>query len=111
MNGAYTNNLALNVPANAVLNLAGNWFNTGSINATNGTVNLGGTFALTNLGSFKPNGNVVNLTGTLNNTNTTWTLSGTNNSWVLNGGTIQGGTVTTSGGASLIVNGSGCWTG
>ena len=49
----------------------------------------------------------MNLTGTLNNTNATLTLNAATGPWVLNGGAVYGGTITTSGGASLIVNGSG----
>jgi hypothetical protein len=45
LNGTYTNNLTLNVPSNAVLNLAGTWANPGSINANQGTLNLGGTWS------------------------------------------------------------------
>ena len=49
----------------------------------------------------------MNLTGTLNNTNATLTLNAAAGPWVLNGGTVPAGPSQTSGGASLIVNGSG----
>jgi len=46
----------------------------------------------------------VNVTGVLNNTGTTLTLNGTTGSWnVGRGGTIRGGTISATGGASLTV--------
>jgi hypothetical protein len=107
LNGTYTNNLALNLTTNAVLNLNGTWANTGSINATNATVNLGGSSAVSALGLWGGNGGVVNLRGALNNSNTVLSLDALGGSCMLSGGTIQGGTVTSTNGASLIVNGSG----
>ncbi len=90
----------------------GSWTNAGTIDATNATVNFGGTLTTVgstsgNLGLFNRSGGTVNLTGTLNNTESALVLSRATNSWVLNGGTILGGTLTTTNGASLIVNGSG----
>ena len=40
LNGGYTNNLVLNVSANAVLNLAGTWVNSGAITASQGTIKV-----------------------------------------------------------------------
>jgi hypothetical protein len=86
------------------LTLGGSWGNAGMIDGTNGTVNLGGIFALTDLGVFNRGGGTVNLTGTLLNTNSTLTLNAATGSWVLNGGTVRGGAITPTGGASLLVN-------
>ena len=66
------------------------WSNTGTINATNSTVNLGGLFTLAGLGTFNRTGGTVNLTGTLDNTGTTLALDATTGSWNLLGGTMQG---------------------
>ncbi len=89
----------------ATLNLAGVWTNAGSINVTNATLNLGGSFSVATLGAVQRVGGVVNLTGTLNNAGATLALDAVSGSWVMVGGTIQGGTVTTAGGAELAVAG------
>ena len=67
---------------------------------TNSSVYLGGTFTLATLGTFNRNGGTVYLTGTLNNPGTL-ALNNTTGSWDLDSGTIDGGTVTTSGSAVL----------
>ncbi len=77
-------------------------------------MNLGGTFALADLGTFNRSGGKVylgyNLSGVLNNAGTTLALDDATGSWVLNGGTIRGGTITT--GGSAILFGLGVrWTG
>ena len=43
LNGDYTNNLGLHLTTNAVLNRAGLGSTQGGINATNATINLGGS--------------------------------------------------------------------
>jgi len=97
-----TINGQLDVTAGGILNLSSNWINQGVINASNATVNLGGSFTVATLGVFNRTGGVMNVTGTLNNTNTTLMLDAVSGSWTLDGGTIRGGTVTTSNGARLI---------
>jgi len=62
-----------------------------------------GTFTTAGLGTFNHVGGTVTLDGTLVNTGSTLTLNATTGSWLLNAGTIRGGTVTTSGGAQLIL--------
>src|ERR1039458_8049357 len=99
-----SNNLALNLTGGAVLNLGGSWSNAGTINATNSTVNFGGGFALADVGVFNRSAGTVNVTGTINNTNTTLTLNAQTGPWVLNGGIIQGGTITPSSVAPLIIS-------
>ena len=47
LNGVYTNNLVLNIPANAELNPAGTWVNSGAITASQGTIKLSGTWSNT----------------------------------------------------------------
>ena len=49
----------------------------------------------------------MNLTGTLNNANATFTLSPAIGTWDLDGGTISGGTITSTGGSTLALTNSG----
>jgi hypothetical protein len=70
-------------------------------------VNLGSSFTAAELGVFERTGGTVNLIGTLLNTGQSFALDGTTGSWVLAGGTIQGGTVTESGGAQLLLTSQG----
>jgi autotransporter-associated beta strand protein len=106
-----TTNLVIASPGGGVtvnggtLTLNGAWHNGGQIIATNGTVNLGGTFAQSDIGAFSRTGGVVNLTGTLNNAGATLTLDPTTGSWTLLNGTIIGGNVATVGTAQLINRG------
>src|ERR1035441_6449183 len=103
LNGNWQNNQVLSVNG-TTLALNGSWNNAGTINATNATVNLGGTFTVGNLGAFNQTNSTIYLTGTLENSNATLALNATNGPWVLSsGGTILGGSVTTSGGAALVV--------
>ena len=88
--------------------LAGTWTNAGTLSSSNGTINLGGTFKLAALGTFNRSGGAVNLSGALNNVGGTLALTAATGSWNLaNGGSIIGGTVTASGGASLQITGAG----
>src|SRR5207249_1535264 len=89
------------------LSFSGGWSNSGTITAANSTVNLGGTFTVAGLGSFSRSGGAVNLTGTLANAGATLALSAATGSWNLLGGTVQGGTVSVTGGAMLVGTGSG----
>ncbi len=84
------------------LTLSGAWSNSGTITSTNATVDLGGTFTAAQLGTFNRTGGTVNLTGTLTNTGSILALNASTGSWSLDGGTINGGTVTVTGGADLV---------
>jgi hypothetical protein len=84
--------------------LNGTWSNLGTLVGSGGTLNLSGNFSTAGLGTINRTNGTVYLTGLLNNTNSTLTLNAASGSWVLYGGTIAGGTVTTGGGASLVVN-------
>ncbi len=89
------------------LSLEGNgWSNAGAITMTNSSVFLGGSFTLATLGAFGRSGGTVNLTGTLTNIGTTLALNNTTGTWMLDGGTIIGGTISTSGTALLQGEGS-----
>ena len=77
------------------------WSNAGTINATNSTVNLDGNFTQAGLGTFNRTGGTVNLNGTVTgNLN----LDAGTGSWNLISGVVKGGTLTTTGGTSLVVN-------
>jgi hypothetical protein len=77
--------------------------NAGGGTATlNSAVNLGGTFATTDLGTVTSSGGTVSLTGVLTNTGNTLTLNASTGSWWLAGGTIIGGTIATAGGTQLL---------
>src|SRR5207249_6670545 len=86
------------------LALGGNWSNAGTIRETNGTLNLDGRFTVPSLGSIQRTGGNVNILGTLSNAGTTLALDAASGSWTLNGGTIRGGSVTTSNGARLVAS-------
>lgn len=102
LSGQWTSSGAINA-TNSTVNLLGQWSNLGTLTATNSTVNLGGTFSGGSLGAFTRTGGVVNITGMLENTGQVLALNAGTGSWRLKGGTITGGTITQTGGASLIV--------
>ena len=106
--GAWTNNGTWQAINGGTLNLVGNaWTNAGTISMTNSTVDLGGMFTIAALGTFNRSGGTVDLIGTLNNAGTTLALTNSTGSWQLDGGTINGGTVTTTGTAQLVGSGLG----
>ncbi|MGD1277517.1 MAG: PA14 domain-containing protein [Tepidisphaeraceae bacterium] len=133
LNGAnYVNNLGLSAPAGTTLALDGTWVNpagqtitatgatldlgdqsssstnawsnAGTINATDSTVNLGGSITQASVGTLNRIGGTVSITGTLTGG---LSLDDTTGSWNLAGGTIAGGTVTATGDAELVLTGSG----
>ncbi|MDB6120836.1 MAG: tandem-95 repeat protein, partial [Verrucomicrobiaceae bacterium] len=106
LTGAWSSNSTITATSGGALNLGGGsntWSNTGTIGATSSTVNLGGSFSVASLGTFNRTGGTVNLTGTLNNAAATLALTAATGSWVITGGTIVGGSITTTGGAALSV--------
>ena len=72
--------------------------NSGTITATNSSVNLNGTFTQAQLGTFNCSGSIVDLSGTLMSG---LTLNASTGSWFLHTGTVMGGTISESGGAEL----------
>ena len=72
--------------------------NSGTITATNSSVNLNGTFTQAGLGTFNRPGSIVDLSGTLTGG---LTLNASTGSWFLHAGTVMGGTISESGGAEL----------
>ena len=78
------------------------WTNTGTINViNNGTADLGGRFTLASLGTLHRTGGTINVAGLLDLTGNTLTLNATTGSWQLAQGTVKGGTITTTGGATF----------
>ena len=77
---------------------------TGTIDASDATVNLGGSFTLDDLDTFTRNSGTVNITGTLDLEGQTLNLNAATGDWVLNGGTIQNGTINTADGAQLLAS-------
>lgn len=100
--GSLNGNLA--AQSSATVDFQGNWSSGATITATNATINLGGTFSLLPTFNAQQTNSQINLIGTALNTGNTITLNQSTGSWNF-GGTIQGGTLRTQGGASL--NGSG----
>ena len=93
----------------ANVDLEGTWTNTGAIALSGGTIYLLGA------GSLAPaaaggSGSVF-FEGTLNNAGTTLALDDSSLSYLFEGGTIDGGTVSTSSGATLGWHGRGRHTG
>ena len=79
------------------------WSNAGTMRALNGgTLRLDGSFTTAGPGKVVSSGGSVDLTGVLDNTGATLTLDATTGPYNLRGGTIQGGTVATGGGALLV---------
>ncbi len=92
----------LSQPSADVYLQGSNWRNTGTIRLSRGTINLDGMFTPAALGTWQRSGGTVNVTGTLNNAGQTLDLDAETGSWQLVGGQINGGIITTSGGAELI---------
>jgi RHS repeat-associated protein len=93
------------------LSISGNWSNAGAINSTNGsTLILGPIAGYGSAGTFTNTGTISGATGaiwiaeTLNNTNSTLALTAATGTYYMVGGTILGGTVTTTGGAVLYAS-------
>lgn len=111
LNGTWSNaagsTIAVNGGSVNLGNAANAWSNAGTVAASNATVNLGGSFTLSALGSFQHPGSTINLTGTLDDTGTGLALDATTGSWNLAGGTLKNGTYTASGGAALVFTSSG----
>jgi hypothetical protein len=84
------------------------WSNSGTITSqNNSTVNLGGSFSRSGLGTFNRSGGIVNLTGTLNNSGALLNLDAASGSWRLLGGTINGGTINFADGQTLVTTTTG----
>ncbi len=104
------NDGTINISSGQNLQIGGsNWVNNGTITANGASVSLAGSFTFASLGTFRAVGGTVNLIsiGTLNNTGASVILSPTIGAWYLAGGTINGGTITNTGGSGLVLTSSG----
>jgi RHS repeat-associated protein len=103
--GSLVNQGTIDSDGNGTLSIQGSagtsWSNTGLITAINSTIDLGDSFETSEMGTIDGALGVVSLTGTLTN-NGTLALTNATGSFYLGGGTIDGGTITTSGNAELV---------
>jgi hypothetical protein len=97
LTNALTGILQVSNSTNALNINAPTWSNAGTITVSAGTLNLGGTFANSALGTWNHSGGTVNLTGTVTGG---LTLDNTRGTWNFAGGTIQGGTFSIAPGSS-----------
>ncbi|MCA8961255.1 MAG: hypothetical protein KDC38_12110, partial [Planctomycetes bacterium] len=102
VDGAFTIDQSLVIRDASTLTLRGNWTNDSAIAMTGSTVNLGGTFTTTALGSFSRSGGTVNLIGTYDLGGGTLALNAITGDWRLAGGSLVNGTLDTSTGGTLI---------
>src|SRR5262249_17136125 len=82
------------------------WSNTGLITSKNSTMELGGSFRTSTMGTVDATQGFVGIAGTLTN-DVPLALTDTTGSPVLDGGTINGGLITPAGSAELLVRGGG----
>jgi YD repeat-containing protein len=103
LEGTWTNPQPITV-SNATADFGGTWTNTGPVTLNTGSISLGGTSNLAADAGFglSGSGGTVSFEGTLNNTGTTLALNDASLTYLLDGGTIDGGTVATSNGATLV---------
>jgi hypothetical protein len=84
------------------LTLENLWSSSGQLNVgASSVLNLDGSFTGASLSRVSQTNGTINLPGMVNNSSNTLVLAG---AWVLDGGTISGGTVITTNGASLVAN-------
>ena len=100
--GTFVNQGTVSVANGGTLSLNGAWSGTGTVSVgASGTLNLGGSFTQAGMGTFNRTGGTVNVNGTLTGN---LALSAGTGSWVLNSGTVRNGTLSTTGGAALVVS-------
>ena len=96
--------------AGSVLNLYGEFSNTGTTVLADATLNLHGNCTTAGLGlaGFSRSGTCeVKLIGNLDNRGSTFALTAATGDWTLDGGRIIGGTITRTGGANLLFSNNG----
>ena len=94
-----------------MLTLGGAWTNQGTINQSGGVLALGGTFNTSDIGNVVRTGGQLQLTGVLTNTGHTLDLTTTTGSLISNGGSIIGGTLSSSGAATFSFGNGSTWSG
>lgn len=100
----FTNTGTLRATGDGTLKVtAGAWTTSGTISINDGTIALGGTLDVTSgIGTFSRSGGTVAIAGTIANTGGTLALNASTGSWQFDGGQILGGTISLTGGASLL---------
>ena len=93
----------LQIPVGTTLSLEGAWVNRATLTVAGGKLDLGGIFDTVNLGTIIWTAGSIGLSGTLDNMDDNLILDAVAGSWNLEGGTIIGGTVTTSPDTPLTV--------
>ena len=89
----------------STVTLNGPWTNFATVQAINAVLNLGGTFSTSAMGTLNTTGGIVNVVGTLDNRGTNLPI-GASSQWMLNGGAINGGSLSSTNGGVLVVNGN-----
>ena len=92
-------------PAGTV-RMEGDWRNDGVLRVAGGELALTGLFTLSEVGKIERQGGRVILAGTLDNLGSTLALTAASGSWTLANGTIRGGVVTGTDGATLMGSGT-----
>src|SRR5262249_19349006 len=98
LDGSYVLNQPVSVPGGS-LTLRGDWDNDGGITQSGGTVLLGGTFTVADLGAFPGTAGTVSIFGTLDDPGATLVVNA-DRAWQVSGGTLRGAP-----GARLTVDG------
>jgi hypothetical protein len=100
---AFINQGAWQSNSGGTLTVGGIWTNNGTITVlgATSTLNLGGNFTTSAIGTFNHASGAVNITGSLDNAGATLALNNTTGTWNLSGGAINGGIITTAGSAVL----------
>jgi len=87
--------------AGKTITIDGNWTNNGMLQSRAGTLELDGTFTFGDRGTFVGITGTVTLVGTLDNTGKTFAITADTGTLFADGGTLKGGRLETSGGATL----------
>ena len=87
----------------STLALQGNWTNAGTIDVDRATVELGGQFSFTGLGTLQRQEGAVKLLGTMDNQGQVLAFNTMSGSWDVEGGTLIGGQVTSANGEGLSI--------
>ncbi len=102
----WTNSGTIEATGGGYVTASGTWTDNGVISAdSTSQVNLEGTFSVGSDSSFAGSG-LIDLAGTLDNTGEILTLNDPTLAFTLDAGTIDGGTVETTGGAALVGDGA-----
>jgi hypothetical protein len=104
---SFTNNGTVLVDGGGPVTLGDAWVNNGTVLLNASPLIVSGTVLTANFGNFSDPGGTVRVQGTLVNTGRTLSLDSSITQWLLSGGTLRGGTVSSTAGASLFVGSNG----